>query len=430
MTAHPGSVGVMSTLRAVHGGQDDTPVGTYVGLAAAGAVATAAVAALPALTVDLVRRRRRVQREAPRPGTFSTTVGDSDMTIYTDGRSLYDDMIAAIDAATEIIVMENYMWKNDEDGLAFIRALNAAAERGVAVYVIYDGFGNLVVPRSFYRNFSDKVHVARLPVVTRKLWLAPLRTTGVNHSKILVVDDHVGFVGGYNIGSQFAGHWRDTHVRQTGPKTWGLRNSVTRVWNEKWPDGGDIPWTAPDSWDSRIQVTANLPVQLVYPIRNMYLTAIERARDHIWITSPYFIPDQQILQALYRAADRGVDVQLIVPKESNHMIADWVSRGFYGELLDVGITLHLYSSAMIHAKTATIDGEWSTVGTANIDRLSLSFNYETNLEVTDAGFAEMMERIFQSDIEHADTVTSASWREEHPMSRVAEIALMPLRKVL
>lgn len=423
----------MSILRTSRGHKDRTnspSLATYGGLAVAGTAGLAAAAALPALTADLIQRRGRKERTAPRPGTFSTTVGDSEMTVYTDGRTLYDDMIEAIDNAQEIILMQNYLWKNDEGGLRFITALNAAADRGVNVYVIYDGFGNLVVPRSFYRNFSDKVHVARLPFVTRKLWTAPVRTTGVNHSKILVVDDETGFIGGYNIGSQFAGHWRDTHVRQVGPKTWGLRNAVTRVWNEKWPEGGDIPWTAPDSWDSRIQVVANLPVQLVYPLRNMYLTAIERARDHIWITTPYFIPDQQILQALYRAADRGVDVRLMVPKESNHMIADWVSRGFYGELLEHGITLHLYAATMIHAKTATIDGEWSTVGTANIDRLSLSFNYETNVEVTDKDFAATMEKIFTADIEHCETVNSTSWRDEHPLARVAEIALMPLRKVL
>jgi cardiolipin synthase len=426
----------MNYLRTTGGQKDRTdspsPV-AYGGLAVAGAAALAAAAALPALTADLLQRRGRREREAPRPGTFSATVGDSEMTVYTDGRSLYDDMIAAIDDARDIVLMQNYLWKDDDDGLAFIRALNAAAERGVEVYVIYDGFGNMVVPRSFYDNFSDKVHVARLPFASRRLWTAPLRNTGVNHSKILVVDDHTGFVGGYNIGSQFAGHWRDTHVRQVGPQPWGLRNAVARIWNEKWPDDGDIPWTAPDSWDSRVQVVANLPVQLVYPLRNMYLTAIERARDHIWITTAYFIPDQQILQALYRAADRGVDVRLMVPKESNHMIADWVSRGFYAELLERGVTLHLYAATMIHAKTATIDGEWSTVGTANIDRLSLSFNYETNVEVTDREFAATMEKVFLADIEHCETLTSASsrsWRDDHPLSRVAEIALMPLRKVL
>lgn len=423
----------MRFLRPTRGQKDRTSSpspATYGGLVAAGTAGLAAAAALPALTADLIQRRGRREREAPRPGTFSASVGDSEMTVYTDGRSLYDDMIAAIDGAEDIVLMQNYLWKDDADGLAFIRALNAAADRGVEVYVIYDGFGNMVVPRSFYDNFSDRVHVARLPFASRKLWTAPLRNTGVNHSKILVVDDHTGFVGGYNIGSQFAGHWRDTHVRQVGPNAWGLRNAVARIWNEKWPEGGDIPWTAPDSWDSRVQVVANLPVQLVYPLRNMYLTAIERARDHIWITTAYFIPDQQILQALYRAADRGVDVRLMVPKESNHMIADWVSRGFYGELLEHGVTLHLYATTMIHAKTATIDGEWSTVGTANIDRLSLSFNYETNVEVTDREFAATMEKVFIADIEHCETVTSASWRDEHPLARVAEIALMPLRKVL
>ena len=407
-----------------------TSIGTFIAGSIGAAVGTAALAALPALTVDMVKRQSRRERSAPSPGTYTATVGKSDLTIYTDGHSLYDDMVAAIDGAQESIVMGNYMWRNDTVGAWFIDALNAAADRGVDVYVIYDGFANLVVPRSFYRRFSDRVNVARLPLVTRSLWNAPLRTTGVNHSKVLVVDDTIGFVGGYNIGSMFADHWRDTHIREVGPGVWGLRNAVTRVWNQKWPEGGTIPWTAPDSWDSHVRTVANLPVQLVYPLRHMYLTAIEQAQTHIWITTPYFIPDQQILRALLRAADRGVDVRLMVPKESNHVLADWVSRGFYGELIEGGITLLLFSASMIHAKTATVDGEWSTVGSCNIDRLSLSFNYETNSEITDRGFAQAMEEIFLADAEHCETVDSASWRKRHPMARAAEIALMPLRPFL
>lgn len=402
----------------------------YGALAAGGATALAAAAALPALTVDLVKRRSRSERPAPSPGTFSATVGESDLTIYTDGGTLYGDMLATIGAATDEVIMQNYMWKNDEVGAQFIEALNGAADRGVEVYVIYDGVGNAVVPRSFYRNFSDKVHVARLPMVTRKLWNAPLRTTGLSHAKVLVADGGVGFVGGYNIGSLFAEHWRDTHIREVGPGVWGLRNAVARVWNLKWPDGGDIPWTAPDDWASDIRVVANLPVQLVYPLRTMYLNAIERARDRIWINTPYFIPDQQILQALLRAAGRGVDVRLMVPKESNHVLADWVSRGFYGELIDGGVKILLFTASMIHAKTATIDGEWSTVGSCNIDRLSLTFNYETNTEIIDRDFASRMEEVFLADSEHCEPVNSTAWRDEHPMARIAEVALRPLRSVL
>lgn len=397
---------------------------------AATAAAVPTLAAASVVAVDLVKRRGRKQRRAPRPGTFQAQAEESQLSIYTDGASLYDDMIAAIDSAERSIFMETYIWKNDEVGQRFIDAFNAAARRGVDTYVIYDGFANLVVPSAFYRQLEDSVHVFRLPAVGRKVWKGPLRYTGMNHSKVLVVDDTTGFVGGYNIGSLFAREWRDTHLREVGPAAWGLRQTIARKWNEDRPAEEQIPWVPPTSWDPTVRVAANLPVDLVYPIRNMYLKAIERSQHHVWISTPYFIPDQQILRALKRAAERGVDVRVMVPKASNHVLGDWVSRGFYGAMLDSGITILLYATSMMHSKTATIDGQWSTVGTANIDRLSLSFNYESNVEIIDPGFAAEMEKVFHSDAEHCEVVDPHAWRDRNPMARVTEFALIPFRPVL
>ncbi|MDO5500345.1 MAG: phospholipase D-like domain-containing protein, partial [Propionibacteriaceae bacterium] len=341
----------------------------------------------------------------------------------------YDAMLEAIESAEKSIHMETFIWKGDEVGQRFLDAVNAAADRGVEVYVLYDGFANLVVPNSFYQ-FSERVHVQRIPAVVRPYWRGPFRYWGFNHSKILVVDDQVGFVGGYNIGSTYARQWRDTHLREVGPAVWGLRNAIANKWNEVQPADDRIAWIPPLNWDPEVRVAANLPLHLVYPIRQLYLNGIERAKDHIWITTPYFIPDQQILAALIEASRRGVDVRVMLPKNSNHIVADWVSRGFYGQMLEAGITILLYSAAMIHAKTATIDGEWATVGTANIDRLSLSFNHETNVEVIDAGFAQEMERVFLADAEDCEILTSPQWRERHPMARVAEQLLRPWRSFL
>lgn len=400
------------------------------GVVATGSLLAAQATVIASLAgLDWWKHRDRKVREAPRPGTFTAQVEDSEMSIYTSGDSVYDDMLEAINGAKKSIHMETFIWKNDQVGQRFLDALNAAADRGVDVYVIYDGFANLVVPNSFYK-FSDNVHVYRMPVVRRSWWRGLLRYTGFNHSKILVVDDNIGFVGGYNIGSTYANQWRDTHVREVGPAVWGLRNSITTVWNEGRDVEDQIEWVPPRNWDPEVRVAANLPVQLVYPIRNLYLRAIERAKDHIWITTPYFIPDQQILEALTAASRRGVDVKVMVPKDSNHILADWVSRGFYGQLLDAGVTILLYAASMIHAKTATIDGEWSTVGTANIDRLSLSFNYETNVEIVDPDFAAEMEKVFESDTEHCEVLSSPRWRDRHPMARFAETVLIPLRPIL
>ncbi|MGD7003445.1 phospholipase D-like domain-containing protein [Corynebacterium halotolerans] len=397
---------------------------------------TGAAAAVPVLTagavmgVDAVLNHNRRKRRAPNPGTFHAQLEDSNLSIYTSGGELYDDMIQAIESAEKSVYLETYIWKADEVGQRFMDALNQAAERGVKVFVLYDGMANLVVPRSFYRQFSEQVRVYRLPVVGKRFWVGPLRHSGFNHSKILVVDDSIGFAGGYNIGSLYANEWRDTHVREIGAGVWGLQHAIAQLWNAAHDPEDQIEWVAPRAWNPEVIVQANLPVQLVYPIRNTYLKAIARAEHRIWITTPYFIPDQQILQALVAAAERGVDVRVMVPKTSNHVVADWVSRGFYGQLLDAGITILLYSASMIHAKVATIDGEWSTVGTANIDRLSLSYNYETNVEVTDPRFAAEMEKVYAADAEHCEELSSPEWRDRHVMARVVETALVPLRPLL
>lgn len=222
----------------------------------------------------------------------------------------------------------------------------------------------------------------------------------------------------------------DTHLKVTGPDSWVLRQSFVTVWNTVAAREDQIPRMDPPEWDSRVRCWSNLPMRRVYPIRGMYLQAIDRAKDHIYISTPYFIPDHQILDALIRAQGRGVDVRIMVPMDSNHVLADWGSRGFYVTMLKAGVTLLLYKGAMIHAKTATIDGVWSTVGTANIDRLSLSFNYEVNLEIIDNDLAAVMERVFEVDSSNSHRLTLDEWQTRHPLAWVGETALAPLRPLL
>ncbi|CAM3795168.1 phosphatidylserine/phosphatidylglycerophosphate/cardiolipin synthase family protein [Micrococcus flavus] len=401
-----------------------------VTVGAVGLVVVPIATAIALTGYDLVKRRGRRLRPVRRPGTYEAQVGSDAMTLFTSGEDVYDAMIEAIDAAEETVKFETYIWKADDTGQRFVDALNRAAARGVQVWASYDGFANLVVPSRFFRQFDPRVQVYRLPAFTRPYWRGLIRYTGFNHSKVLVVDGDVGFVGGYNVGEVYAKHWRDTHVRIQGPAVWGLDRSIVALWNEAHIGDDSIPWAAPRAWETDVSVHANLPAQLVYPIRNSYLSAIDRATRHIYINTPYFIPDQQVLGALKSAAQRGVDVQVMVPKDSNHVVSDWVSRGFYTEMLEAGITILLYAGGMIHAKTATVDGVWSTVGTANIDRLSLSFNYETNVVVVDPDFAARMEEIFRADAQHAERVESPRWGDRHGLARVVETLLVPLRPLL
>ncbi len=396
-----------------------------------GAVAVQAGVIATLLVIDAVTKKGRSRRtEFPRPGSFDTTVADTTTTLYTYGEDLFRDMLAAIRSAQDRILLETYLWKSDQVGIEFRDALNDAAARGVEVYVIYDWFGNLVVPSSFYR-FHPDVHVFRFPPLHLRLLLSPLRASGLTHRKLLVVDSRVGFVGGYNIGSLYATQWRDTHVRLTGPAVFELGHSFAQVWNHLSPRR--YPRFSPHnpvSWNSPLRAINNIPADLVYPIRAVYLDAISRARDYIHLTTAYFIPDQQILAALVEASRRGVDVQVMIPEKSNHLLADWLSRGFYSTLLRENITLLLYRNAMIHAKTASIDGHWSIVGTANIDRLSLVFNYETILEVQNHDFAVQMEQIFAADRANCRQVDPHEWSRRNPAARAAETVLVPLRPLL
>ena len=381
--------------------------------------------------IDAWRKRIRPRGASfPRTDPVPLPVGDSVTTTYTYGEDLYADMLAAIRGANDHIFFESYIIKGDAMGREFKRALIEATDRGVAVFVIYDGFANLVVPRSF-RQFPETVNVVRYPTFRAGLLFLNVRKSGRDHRKILVVDGGIGFVGGYNIGSLYATEWRDTHLKIEGPSAWELENAFVDFWNmQRREDQPRIEDHGSAAWEPHIRAYRNVPEQLVYPIRGMYLEAIDRAHDHIYITQAYFIPDREILQALLAAARRGVDVRILVPENSNHVVADWLSRGFYSTLLRGGVTLWLYQDAMVHAKTATIDGRWSTIGTANIDRLSLTGNYEINVEIFDDDVAGHLENAFDNDSGNARQLTLSEWSGRPIAAKFSELVLAPLRPLL
>ena len=174
----------------------------------------------------------------------------------------------------------------------------------------------------------------------------------------------------------------------------------------------------------------NIPRLWMFPIRSMYLEAINRATRNIYLTQAYFIPDSDFVNALMGAARRGVDVKILVPATSNHVVADWLSRGYYSELLEAGVEIWRFQGAMVHAKTATVDGAWSTVGTANVDRLSMTGNYEINVEFIDEAMAAEMERIFDTDLRNCELLTREVWESRGVHRKFTETFLAPLRPLL
>jgi cardiolipin synthase len=383
------------------------------------------------MAIDKVRGQRYpLDARFPTAPPTDTTIDDTTATVYTYGADLYEAMLDAIAQARHTVFLETYIWKGDPTGERFKEAVSDAARRGVQVYVIFDGFANLVVPPSFF-VFPPQVHVLRFPALRAGLLTLNLRHSGRDHRKMLVVDDEVAFVGGYNIGELYATKWRDTHLRLQGPAAWELRNAFVDFWN-RWR-GAKHPVLrdqGAEHWQPQLRAARNAPSDLVFPIRGIYLDAIDRAMHHIYITQAYFIPDRDILDALLAAAARGVDVRVLVPERSNHALADWLARGRYTRLLRGGVRIVLYQGAMVHAKTATIDGRWSTVGTANIDRLSLTGNYEINLEIVDEGLAAKLEEVFRMDESNSRELTYEEWAGRSPLYKIAERVLEPLEPLL
>lgn len=402
--------------------------------AAATIVSAQACAAATILAIDTRRKLRHPQSgEFPHNPPLDVVVSESQVRLYTYGEDLYRDQLHAIRSAKDHIFFETFIMKADRTGIKFRQELIAAARRGVDVYIVLDTFGNLNQPPSF-RRFPPlpNLHVIRFPLIRPGILTGNAREKGRDHRKILCVDSRIGFAGGYNIGDLYAHHWRDTHIRVVGPQVWELENAFVDIWNMYYNHKTQphLPDLGSGSWASNLRASVNTPAYNSYPVRALYLESIDRASERVWITMAYFIPDEGIKHALMNAAQRGVDVRVLLPQYSNHILGDWVGRPHYSALLDAGVRIFLYEEAMVHAKTMTADGIWSTVGTTNIDRLSMKGNFEINLEIFDADTAAAMEKIFLMDLTNAHELTKAAWDQRGFWAQLGERLLKPFRVLL
>lgn len=380
---------------------------------------------------SVLRRKRRGAASFPHPRMREVRLSENRLKVYDYGSDLFEAMLAAIDEAQESIYLETYIWKDDSVGQAFKDHLIQKAEQGVAVYVVFDNFGNTVVPSAF-KKFPPEVHALPYQSICRPWHVLDWRRYALDHRKLLIVDGYTGFIGGYNIGSLYATTWRDTHLRVQGPAAADLAQSFIDFWNRHASDNkGTVHITQhyPRRFNPLVNFRGTNAMRLTFPIRDMYIEAIDRAEHSIRLSNAYFVPDSILLDALRAAAERGVDVQILVPWVSNHIVVDWLTRGYFTQCLEAGIRIFGYHN-MLHAKTCTIDGQWSTIGTANLDRLSAVGNYEINAEVYSEDLARQMEDLFRSDVTNATELLRHQWELRPWYNRIGEGILAPLRLLM
>jgi cardiolipin synthase A/B len=392
------------------------------------AVTLQAIVVIILEVLSVVRRQNRHQGPFPHLSQEEVIIGKNTVQIYDYGHDLYASMLHAIDVAQRNIYLETYIWKDDQIGQQFKQKLICKANQGVDVYVIFDSFANTVVPHEF-KVFPENIHVLKYQSFNRPWYIFDPRRYALDHRKLLVIDDSIGFIGGFNLGSLYETSWRDTHLRMNGPATAHLAQSFIDFWNQHTPDQDHISQHYPRSFDPLINFRGTSALRLTFPIRDMYIEAIDKAERSILLSNAYFVPDRVLLGALKAAAKRGVNVEILVPWISNHVVVDWLTRGHFSECLKAGIRVFGYHN-MLHAKTCTIDGEWSTIGTANLDRLSSVGNYEINVEVYSNKLAHQMEELFECDKSNSFELTLEQWLKRPWYAILSEKILSPLRALL
>jgi cardiolipin synthase A/B len=398
-----------------------------VGKVILGVVTLQVLTAAVLLVIAALGKRRKHEVSFPHEPFEEVQVGENALQLYAYGRDLYDAMLEAIDAAQESIYLETYIWKDDAVGQEFQTHLARKAAEGVAVYVIFDRFGNLVVPRAFKSSFAPPMHVLEYSALRRPWHLLDPRRYALDHHKLLIVDGTTSFIGGYNLGALYATEWRDTHLRLRGPGAAQLARAFIGFWNRFCPAHEQITQRHHHPFDALITISQNEAMRASFPIRDMYIAAIDEAEQSILLTTAYFVPDHMLLDALKSAVRRGVDVRVLIPWNSNHVMANWITHSYFTDCLRAGIRIFGYRYTMLHAKTCTIDGQWSTIGTCNLDRLSLVGNYEINVGVYSAELSRQMSALFAEDTAERFELTMEQWKSRPWYDKVSERILAPLR---
>lgn len=365
---------------------------------------------------------------------------DNKVELLQDGPDTYQAMINAIDAALDHINMETFIIEDDEVGQRFADALIAKQRAGVQVNLIRDSVGTLGTPSTFFSRLSAAgIQVMEFnpvnPLTAKAGWSVNQR----DHRKLLIVDGRIAFLGGVNISSVYSGGsfspqsidrpdaalpWRDTHLQLEGPVVGELQKLFIETWEKQ--QGAPL---APHDYFPVSQHQGNDVVRAVGsspddPYSLIYVTlisALHSAQSEIWLTNAYFVPDPQLLAALKQAAARGVDVQLILPSSTDSWLVLHAGRAYYSELLKAGVKLHQRRDALLHAKTAVIDGVWSTVGSTNLDWRSFLHNQEVNAVVLGTDFGGKMRAAFLADLDKSEQITLGKWRRRPLDARVKEL---------
>lgn len=355
-----------------------------------------------------VEDRGQVYRAIRELTGHSMTKGNR-ATLLVNGDATFDDIIAGIVAAERYVLVQFYMIHDDGLGRRLRDALIERASAGLRVQVLYDEIGSKGLPKRYLSELrSAGVEVTSFkPTQGRR---NRFQLNFRNHRKMVVVDGKVGWVGGHNVGDEYLGldpdftPWRDTHVRLEGPCVIQLQSVILSDWfwaTRELPELTLKP-TPAEASDSHAMIIPFAPSQRHETAGLFFVSALQSARKRIWISAPYFVPDEAVMKALELAALRGVDVRIITTGKGDSQAVFLAAFHYMEKLRGLGIRFYAYAPGFLHEKVMLVDDEFSSVGTANFDNRSFRLNFEVTSLIADREFASQMETMFERDFEHSE----------------------------
>jgi len=375
-----------------------------------------------------------------------TLYAGNELALLVDGPATFDAIFAELETARERVLLQTYIFEGTDVGRRIADVLLRKAAEGVDVRVIYDSVGSFATPADFFDEMrAGGIEACEFnPVSPLRRATGFLRLNNRDHRKLLAIDDRVAFTGGINISSVYSSAsfgsraskrkspeedgWRDTHVRIEGPAVRRFIELFQDTWRRQACKGelAPLPEIDPDSLqppeegERLVAVIESTAEEDSGRFRRAFLGAIEGATDSVHITMAYFVPDPEMLAALTRAARRGVEVVLVLPGRSDSWLTLRAGQSHYDDLLLAGVRIHERHDALLHAKTAVIDGVWSTVGSSNLDWRSFVHNDEVNAVILGREFGAAMERLFARDVEQAEAVDPGVWAQRPAGPRLQE----------
>jgi cardiolipin synthase len=345
--------------------------------------------------------------------------------LLINGEEKFPEVLRTLETAKHFIHMEYYDWENDTRGNQIKEVLCRKINEGVKVRVMYDAYASRKIKHNIVKELKN-CGAEIYPMIKVKFEKFANRMNHRDHRKVIIIDGHTGFIGGINISDRYDNsldtglYWRDTHVKIIGETVHNLQRHFIVNWNGAQPNKLSVtkelfPELSPINTGEETafaQVVAGGPI---YPISNIMLTYFKiftTAKEKLYITNPYFIPNDSILDALKQAAISGVDVRIMMPEKSDSAIVGAAAKFYYEELLEAGVKIFLYKKGFVHAKTVVADNNLSVVGTANMDIRSFDLNFEIMSVIYGKDFAHQLEHAFLDDLKECNELSYELWIEQ------------------